>query len=417
LVELKEKMKFIDLFAGAGGLSLGLEQAGFEPVFVNEIDEKALKTYFSNRKKYFPDGLKNESSYLKDIESLTTEKLVEIDHYLSSKSAGKKSIDLIVGGPPCQGFSHMGYRRSHSVQKKDIPSNFLFLKMVEFVDFFQPKVFLFENVRGIKTSRWNGPQDKQTIFDDILQTFNKLEKYHVHDWELKAYDYGVPQNRPRVFVIGHRKDLGLPKDTFKAHPPVVIKPPPDLEVLLGDLEDPNYINGKETKEYTSKPNKVQKEYRKPKTSLLEHKYSGHKQEVIARFRAMIKLKNNETLTTKEKEILKDYKTNSKKFSQKVLSARWETKPNITVTSMPDDYIHYSLPRTLTVREWARLQGFPDYYVFYGKRTTGGIRRAGNPRKKIYNRELPKYTQIGNAVSVGVARAIGKYILKKIKKRS
>ncbi|MFO0734018.1 MAG: DNA cytosine methyltransferase, partial [Nitrospiraceae bacterium] len=76
------------------------------------------------------------------------------------------------------------------------------------------------------------------------------------------------------------------------------------------------------------------------------------------------------------------------------------------TSMPDDYVHYSQPRILTVREWARLQLFPDWYRFMGKRTTGGIRRAGNPREGIFDREVPKYTQIGNAVPVGLAERVG-----------
>jgi len=76
--------------------------------------------------------------------------------------------------------------------------------------------------------------------------------------------------------------------------------------------------------------------------------------------------------------------------------------------MPDDYVHFSQPRTLTVREWARLQLFPDWYRFMGKRTTGGIRRAGNPREGIFDREVPKYTQIGNAVPVGLAERVGKH---------
>ena len=98
-----------------------------------------------------------------------------------------------------------------------------------------------------------------------------------------------------------------------------------------------------------------------------------------------------------------------------MPATWKvTKPNFTVTSMPDDVLHYSLPRTLTVREWARLQGFPDDYIFHGKRTTGGVRRAGNPKKGNFKRELPKYTQIGNAVPVQVAEKIGKLFNKKLK---
>ena len=88
----------------------------------------------------------------------------------------------------------------------------------------------------------------------------------------------------------------------------------------------------------------------------------------------------------------------------------EKGPNITACSLADDFVHFSQPRSLTVREWARLQTFPDWYLFAGKRTTGGIRRAGNPRESIFDRELPKYTQIGNAVPVKLAYEIGKHFL-------
>ena len=99
---------------------------------------------------------------------------------------------------------------------------------------------------------------------------------------------------------------------------------------------------------------------------------------------------------------------TKKFAQKVLPRTWgKAGPTITACSAPDDYVHFCQPRSLTVREWARLQTFPDWYVFAGKRTTGGLRRAGNPREGIFDRELPKYTQIGNAVPVELAYNIGR----------
>jgi DNA (cytosine-5)-methyltransferase 1 len=100
---------------------------------------------------------------------------------------------------------------------------------------------------------------------------------------------------------------------------------------------------------------------------------------------------------------------TKKFAQRLLPERWgRAGPTITATSLPDDYVHFAQPRTLTVREWARLQLFPDWYQFAGRRTTGGLRRAGNPRAGFLDREVPKYTQIGNAVPVGLARALGRH---------
>jgi DNA (cytosine-5)-methyltransferase 1 len=127
----------------------------------------------------------------------------------------------------------------------------------------------------------------------------------------------------------------------------------------------------------------------------EHDYSKHSPEVIKKFEAMIHGGK--------------YKA-TKKFAQRVLPKTWWPKgPSITATSLPDDYVHFEQSRTLTVREWARLQGFPDWYQFKGKRTTGGLRRAGNPLEGNHFRELPKYTQIGNAVPVPMARAIGKHL--------
>ncbi len=103
---------------------------------------------------------------------------------------------------------------------------------------------------------------------------------------------------------------------------------------------------------------------------------------------------------------------TKKFAQRVIPERWgEDGPSITATSLPDDFVHYAQPRSLTVREWARLQTFPDWYQFKGPRTTGGHRRAGNPDEGNWDREVPKYTQIGNAVPVKLAKAVGMHFRK------
>ena len=108
------------------------------------------------------------------------------------------------------------------------------------------------------------------------------------------------------------------------------------------------------------------------------------------------------------------KYENKKFAQRVIPKKWDEKgPSITVTSMPDDFIHFNQARSLTVREYARIQTFPDWYQFCGKRTTGGIRRAGDPTKGIHFREVPKYTQIGNAVPVNMAREIGRFFREKL----
>ena len=140
--------------------------------------------------------------------------------------------------------------------------------------------------------------------------------------------------------------------------------------------------------------------------LEEQEYSRHADVIIAKFKAM---HQNGGIIPEE------FRT--KKFSQRLLSPRWgEDGPTITACSAPDDYVHFAQPRGMTVREWARLQMFPDWYIFRGKRTTGGLRRAGNPREGIFDRELPKYTQIGNAVPVGLARKVGEQFIKLLEEK-
>jgi len=185
--------------------------------------------------------------------------------------------------------------------------------------------------------------------------------------------------------------------------------------LLGDLVDPSYKPGKsETAVYPrsaeiagkGKPWTVQQKLRKHKKGrkvaekgdkLAEHEYSRHKKNIVKKFRYMIRTGGNIRPADQ-----------TKKFAQRVLPRVWpKGEPTITATSLPDDYVHFHDPRILTVREWARLQMFPDWYRFAGKRTTGGLRRAGNPLENNFDRKVPKYTQIGNAVPVSLAEAVGK----------
>lgn len=412
---MKIKNSVIDLFAGCGGLSLGLEQAGFTPVYVNELNNDALNTYLINRKNI--KHLSNKNFYSNDIHELTNEKkLQELKKNLKNEfKLNIGDISLVVGGPPCQGFSGIGHRRNYSVDKNKLPSNFLYKEMIKVISFFQPKAFIFENVRGILNSKWTQNGKKGEIFEDVLRQFGTLKNYF-QDWKLvQCKDYGVPQNRPRVILIGIRKDLNFkPNRNYPASGlmPEIKSNYPDPDELLSDLIDKNYSKNFVTEKYLSEPkNLFQKKLRTLSNGnilnkgdkLTEQEYSQHSKKVIEKFKYMIR--NNGKISEKFK---------TKKFSQRLIPKKWGDKgPNITATSLPDDYVHYSQPRSLTVREWARLQMFPDWYKFSGKRTTGGLRRAGNPRKGIFDREVPKYTQIGNAVPVELAYRIGKNLLKYI----
>ena len=401
---------FIDLFAGCGGLSLGLEQAGFTPVYVNEIDKSAMDTYLSNREEFELIKQKNFHSF--NIEDAVKKENLELLKKDLKKILKINQVDLIAGGPPCQGYSALGIRRSYKVDKNQLPSNFLYKSMIKFIKFFEPKIFLFENVSGILNSKWTQQGEKGEIFKDILKDFKKLNYFQ--DFKLiYSKNYGVPQNRPRVFLVGIRKDIKFQPNVLKCCSGLLPEPTYDyfnIEDLFTDLIDKNYKTNFCTDTYPSDPlNNIQKEFRRLKNSksflrkgdqLTHHEYSKHSPKIEEKFQYMI---------NHQGQLRKDMKT--KKFAQRLLPKKWDKKgPTITTTSLPDDYVHFGQPRSLTVREWARLQTFPDWYIFKGKRTTGGLRRAGNPQKGIYERELPHYTQIGNAVPVLLANKIGVHLM-------
>lgn len=409
----------IDLFAGCGGLTTGLHDAGFKTLLFSELNKDASETFRANHP---------EAEAVGDVHQLTQKDGKLMKEYLKKwKNEGVTKIDLVCGGPPCQGYSGIGHRRTFKLDKEEIPSNHLFEQMVKVVELVQPKIFLFENVAGLLSARWTPAGARGEIFRDVIGKrigFTKLENFDIR-WELvHARDYGVPQNRPRVLIVGINKDYlnppssePAPLDTNSVFAPTAVSQgwlpiatnnAPDLIDLLSDL-----VGGKGRKEgvdnsYWSEPKSPIQVWLRTRGDVLlrkghlltEQEYSNHKPNVVAKFEYMIK----------HGEIHPDHKT--KKFAQRVLPKRWEKGgPSITATSLPDDYVHFSEPRTLTVREWARLQTFPDWYIFKGPRTTGGRRRAGDPSKGDWSRDVPRYTQIGNAVPVLLAKALGYHFIK------
>ena len=409
------KLHCIDLFAGCGGLSLGLEEAGFTPLLFSEISPHAAETYIANRREMeiIPVG---------DIYNLTDLDLGLLKTFWRYK--GIEDIDLVCGGPPCQGYSGIGHRRTFKLDKKDIPSNHLFQEMVRVIRNVRPKMFLFENVRGLLNAKWTPDGQGGEIFKAVLAEFKTLTDYTVR-WDLlHAKDYGVPQNRPRVVMVGIRYDVlphwvqePLCEVSFDAPSAVesgfLPKPsgtPPTLVELLSDLEDSRYLNREATTEYFNEPKTaIQRFLRTTRDGILlgkgdkltEQEYSNHAKYIREKFTHMIE---------NDGEIPDRFQT--KKFAQRVFPRTWEAGgPSLTVTSLPEDYVHYSQPRGPTVREWARIQTFPDWYEFKGPRTTGGRRRAGDPSIGVWDRDVPRYTQIGNAVPVMLAEKIGKHLVK------
>lgn len=422
--KLRHNPTVVDLFAGCGGLSLGLERAGFFPLYVNELNADARETYLINRDHSHPHLRK--SFHSGDIKKVVSDDAFADDLFTGWKATfgrdfRKDRVDLVVGGPPCQGFSGIGLRRSYSVEKKQLPSNHLFQDMAFFVHKIQPKAFIFENVEGLLRSRWTKEGSKGEIFHDVLTAFQSLEGYNVRYKLVHAKQYGVPQNRPRVLVVGVHENFALPAsdDPYADAVTAGFLPEGDggygnLDEVLGDLVDPEFEYGGQTSRYVN-PAKGQwaqyfrtdrdgKVLRK-NAPLSEQEYSKHSPSVQKRFQAMIDSGG---------EIPAEMRT--KKFAQRLLPKKWgEQGPSITATSLPDDFVHFAQARTPTVREWARLQTFPDWYQFAGKRTTGGLRRAGNPRENLFDREVPKYTQIGNAVPVKMAEAVGSHLARLLNK--
>jgi len=285
------------------------------------------------------------------------------------------------------------------------------MDMIQVINSLQPKAFIFENVAGLMRGRWSPDGKSGEIWKDVQKAFKKINGYNVHSELVHAKSYGVPQNRPRIIMVGLRDDFSYQNDKGLVANGLLPEPTNDYPhpvELFGDLIDENYRATLKTTAYPSDAkSKIQKKLRtkpdgtitKKGDRLTDHEYSDHADKIIKKFQHMID--NNG-------EIPEEMKT--KKFAQRVIPEKWgKGGPNITATSLPDDFVHYVQPRSLTVREWARLQMFPDWYKFSGKRTTGGRRRAGDPSKNDWKRETPKYTQIGNAVPVKLAEEIGNHL--------
>lgn len=389
-------MKVLDLFSGAGGMAEGFIQAGFDVPYATDLQKDAALTY-TNRHLQLNRAVKFHCG---DIVDLANQKSIE--EFLKEDI---NRIDVICGGPPCQGFSLAGKRN------KNDPRNRLVKSYLRILNIVKPKMFVMENVLGIMSSIFDefiGVMDdkyvKQKVIDVLEIEFEKIG-YDVEYKILDASDYGVPQNRRRVIFIGKRKDFEPNK---KVSFPQKQKNKVSVEEAISDLV--NIGNGEVVTDYNIKvQSNYQKESRIGRTKtcdgnnlrvdiLCNHETSKHTKLVKERFTLLKQGEQIQQLLERLKEEqYETYKT-KKRNCVKMLSS----KQSPTIMTLPDDIVHYSEDRILTVREMARLQSFDDSFVFYGKRTTGGEKRK---------EELPQYTQVGNAVPPLLAFAIAKEIIK------
>lgn len=346
----------IDLFAGAGGLSKGFMDAGVNILVGVDNDEAALKTFAINHGNAIP--LKA------DLSSHETLDIIK-------EKAGNNDIDIVIGGPPCQGFSLTGPRNF------DDKRNTLYLAVLGLVKEYQPKAFLIENVPGMATLY------KGEIKEEILRRFRNMG-YNVDCKILCAADYGVPQIRKRLIFMGIRKDIGKPNFPNPLLTPdnyitckEAISDLPSRENELGVIED----------RYTSAPqSEYQKKMRGNCNVLHNHIATKHSQMVKDTI-ALVPEGGN------YKDLPKGW-GESRKFH--VAWTRYHgDKPSRTIDTGHRNHFHYKYNRVPTVRENARFQSFPDDFVFVGTRTQ-------------------QDRQVGNAVPPLLGFALAKEIIKILK---
>lgn len=376
-------MKVIDLFAGCGGLSLGFEMAGYDIPLAIEKDEWASETYQKNHHR--TKVITGDITQIIDLKNLIEKKDLPIDG--------------IIGGPPCQGFSLSGNR------DKNDPRNSLFMEFVRFVKFFKPKFFVMENVTGILSMK---TKDNQNVKDLILEEYNKAG-YNVKICKLNAAEYGVPQSRIRVIFIGIRKDLEYNEEKLEPQPFIFGKKQITIEQAIMDLPQIKSGEGKEFIEYSQKPKtKYQRWARKDSQGVYNHIAMRHTKRLIERFE---NIKFGQSVADVDECHKQRKRGDASKISGKVFSQNnmrpYPNKPSPTIpASFQSNFIHPFLNRNYTAREGARLQSFPDTYIFCGKRTT-----------MSWEKNLSQYQQIGNAVPPLLAKAIAENIINYFKKEN
>lgn len=368
----------IDLFSGCGGMTLGFKWAGFHSVLASDIDENCQETFKQN----FP-----ETPFLcGDISDFEKKDFDEFIH--------KKEIDVIIGGPPCQGFSLANKNRNKVAED---PRNKLFYEFVKIINWYNPKSFVMENVKGLLS------MEKGEVIKQIENEFQNAGKvgYEVKTKVLKASDFGVPQSRERVIIIGFRKDLKLNPE----FPKRTISKEITVDEAILDLPKINAGEGKEMVNYETEPqNDYQNLMRKNSNFVYNHIAMKHTQRLINRF-AAIKPGNNLLHVWETHGAVRRGNPSQKsniKFSQNNLRLHGNKPAPTIAASFQSNFIHPYLNRNFTAREGARLQSFPDDFIFKGMRT-----------KMSWEKGLSQYQQIGNAVPPLLAYEIAKVIKEKL----
>lgn len=386
---------YIDLFAGCGGLSLGLKNAGWNGLFAIEKNKDAFETLKYN--------LLANSSHFNWPEWLPKTNLdiyKVLDDYKKELQSLQGTVDLVAGGPPCQGFSLAG-KRVENDSRNDLVHAY-----IEFVKLVKPKIVFFENVHGFTVPFENNKVPFSVIVKEKLESLG----YHVNYQVIDVSKLGIPQKRKRFILIGSLDDnvkdfftdlydyskIFLDEKGLKAEVPIN-EAISDLLKANGVFKTEEYKNfnfGKYGKHTSAYEKYMSKDGGETPDS---HRFANHREETIRLFEYLSSLTDTVLKMTPKKD-------DTKRLKKRSVTILKSGSICGTITSIPDDYIHYSEPRIMTVREMARIQSFPDNYKFFGKYTTGG-----QERKK----DVPRYTQIANAVPPLFSEQIGIVIKSKV----
>jgi DNA (cytosine-5)-methyltransferase 1 len=395
----------IDLFAGAGGFGLGFKMAGFFVPMSLELDTWACDTLRYN----YPKML------------VIQEDIVNFNTSSSVTNICPFKPDIIIGGPPCQGFSIAG----RATKDPKDPRNSLFQNFAQWIGFLEPKAFVMENVKGLLTRK---NTEGKKVIDIITTTFAELG-YFVEVWLLNAAEYGVPQTRERVFVVGNKtgKELGTPRKTHSLNlsnekgiqlsvfESVDILPAVSLWDAISDLPPLAAREGEEEQSFTLSPqNDYQYLMRNYSQILYNHVAMEHSQRLVERFKH-IKWGESSSDAPQEHGARKrngngdlsgiNYDQNNRRL--------YPYKPSHTITaSFYANFIHPFQHRNLTAREGARIQSFPDTYRFMGKKTVVSHKLLQR-EERFDEKFLCQYNQIGNAVPPLLAKSIALHLQEKL----
>jgi DNA (cytosine-5)-methyltransferase 1 len=376
-------LNHIDIFAGCGGISLGLHNAGWKGIFAVEKSEMAFETLRYNLIEClnhfnWPEWLPVSHHDITDL----------LHDYRKELTDLRGKVALVAGGPPCQGFSIAGKREENDKR------NLLVKSYVEFIQVVRPRLLFFENVRGFTVPFEDMGNKGQPYSDFVTRSLEELG-YSVKDFIVDFSDFGVPQKRKRFILVGNLlgnaavfgEKLHKSKSAFLAKKglpeSVSLKDAiSDLERRHGEVRSEHFRTFKEGV-YGPVEGPFQFFMRRGVDNEVpdSHRFANHRENTIKRFKYIQEnCSKGHDIGIEIKEMFN--------LKKQVIVPLAANEPCNTLTTLPDDYIHYSEPRILTVRECARIQTFNDQFKFRENYTTGGLRRK---------EQVPRYTQVGNAV--------------------